>query len=256
MEISKKTIIILVFILAIAGALRTIRAFEQQRYDPDAYGYFTMAANWSLAGTGYAYSLDASTPPLLPWAMSKGQIIGLSPERTGLILGGALGTFLPIAVFVIAFLTLGRKENFALIAAFFATIHPFLIRISVSCMRECLYIPLVAFAIMFAILAINKKSFTYWVLFACTAALGVTARREGIVLIVIFLFWLAVEAIIDFKKFFKAIKYYATISVLVLFVYFGFALSVQYTLRKTQSTWSFVNNLFSISDFIDTTDKH
>jgi len=236
---SKHILIYLILIIILAAGLRTIRAFEQRRYDPDAYLYFEMAEDWSIGGAEYSYANTPSgIPPLLPYLESCGSYIGLSPETTGLLLCGILGSLMPLAAFVIIMSIVGKKrpetrdcrletedrkkdirdqrpkatdhglrttgfkfsrEFIALLAAFIVAVHPFLIRISVACMRESLYIPLTAFALMCAVIAIKRRTYLPWAVFGILAALGSMTRTEGTEILIAFFVWFIVDILINFK---------------------------------------------------------
>ena len=252
-----RTAVYLILIVLLAGAVRTARLLEEERYSTDVYLYFQMAENWAYHGAEYVYSYDTKIiPPLLPWVMAMGYNFGLTPEHTGLIIGTVLGSLMPLAAFWIVFnlFSTAKRQNagvqpaenilprnhaYALLAAFLVAVHPFLARISVSCLREILYLPFMAFAVAFAISAIYNKSLWKWCVFAILAALANLARREGIFIILIFFAWQAVELVIDWKSFRKNIVYYVLASVLVSVVFLGLTLPVLYImLRDTPSVWA------------------
>ena len=303
-KLTKKTVIYLVLIVALAAGLRTIRAFEQSRYDGDAYVYLNMAKDWSIGGAEYAYkeSKFIWMPPLLPYIMSCGAFIGLSPESTGLLLGGFLGSMMTLAIFVIIInivdvrgggivrplvgesksrlneenenleKSVVRKErwyqswlsrllpscglvkNFgyqtivhehafsnsslALLGAFLVTIHPYMIRISVSCMRESLYIPIIVLSIMIAIIAIKRKSIWLWCLFGLLAALAFMTRKEGLELLVMLIIYGTIDIIFYCKLLRKRLLYWCRVIVIVMICFLGIVLPVQYHLSKVGSIWS------------------
>ena len=246
-KLPRKIIIYLVLIILLAAALRIVRAFEETRYSVDVYVYFQMAENWAYHGMEYYYS-PREIPPLLPWVMAWGYNFGLTSEYTGLIIGVLLGALMPLAAFWIALNLFSVEEQseedtmpyvYALLAAFLVAVHPFLIRISVSCLREILYLPLMVFAMAFAVSAIRDKALWKWCVFAALTALANMTRREGIVVLVIFFVWQAVEFFIDREKYRKDAAYYMLISFLVLAVFWGLTLPVLYIiLRDTESIWS------------------
>ena len=53
----------------------------------------------------------------------------------------------------------------ALIAALLAAIHPYLIRMSTLILRGALYLPMLSFALAFAVSAIKNRSFLKWCFF-------------------------------------------------------------------------------------------
>jgi hypothetical protein len=260
-KLFSKTTVYLILIVLLAGAVRTARALEEERFSTDVYLYFQMAESWAYHGADYMVLYDNDhIPPLLPWVMAMGYNWGLTPEYTGLIIGGVLGALMPLAAFWIAlnlFSTakrqnedvqsgvvsaekvLPRNHAYALLAAFLVAVHPFLVRISVSCLREILYLPLMAFAVAFAISAISNKSLWKWCVFAVLVALANITRREGIFIIVIFFAWQIVELVVDRKNFRKNIICYVLISFLVSIIFLGLTFPVLYFIsRDTPSTWS------------------
>jgi hypothetical protein len=250
------TNVCLISIVILAAVLRIARMFQEMRYSTDVYLYFEMAANWTRYGVEYTYSYGhCSIPPLLLWLMAIGNQLGLTPEQTGLILGITLGSLMPLAAFGISFYlfshlkdkpetlfpvpkTLSRCHVYALLAAFFVAVHPFLVRISVSCLREVLYLPLFAFAIFCAVSAIYNKSLWKWFLFALLVTLANMTRKEGIGLILIFFLWQAVEFIFDRENSRKNIVYHIKASVLVLSVFLGITLPVWYMLNSNACKWT------------------
>lgn len=244
----------MILITLLAGILRVIRVFEEERFSNDVYLYFQMAKDWAHHGVDYMCSYNSpNIPPLLPWVMAMGYNFGLSPDYTGLIIGILLGSLMPLAAFWVALNlfssakqqkddveteAMPRNHVYALLAAFLMAVHPFFVRISVSCLREILYLPLLVFAIAFAISAIYNRSLWRWCAFAVLAAFANMARSEGIILILIPFAWQAVELVIAHKNFKKNIAYYILTLVLVSVIFLGFMLSVLYILRDTSCTWS------------------
>ena len=250
-KVFRKTAVYLILIILLAGTVRIARAIQEDRYAVDAYLYFQMAKKCAYHGAEYMYSYGASNhiPPLLPWLMAMGYNFGLTSEYTGLIIGILLGLLMPLAAFWITLNlfpdtkeenenVLSRNYAYALLAAFFVAVHPFLIRISVSCLREILYLPLVVFAVAFAISAIYNKSLWKWCIFSVLVAFANMVRREGIVVILIPFAWQAVELLVDHKNFKKNIAYYILTLVLVSAVFLGLTLPVLYILRDSSCTWS------------------
>lgn len=259
-KLLNKTTIYLILIILLAGALRVARAVQEERYAVDAYLYFQMAEDWAYYGTNYMMSFTQNNiPPLLPWVMAMGYNFGLSPDHSGLIIGILLGSLMPLSAFWIAlnlFSTAKQKNEdilseavpagsvlpvnyiYALLAAFLVAVHPFLVRISVSCLREILYLPFIAFAVAFAVSAIYNKSLWRWCVFAVLTALGSMTRREGIIIIFIFLIWQIVKLVVDRKSFIKNIKYNTLTIVAVMVIFLGLTFSVLYVLRDSTSIWS------------------
>ena len=280
-----KIAIYLILIVFLAAGLRTIRAFEQSRYDKDAYVYLVMAQDWNIGGAGYSFSNNGFLwmPPLLPYLMSRGELIGLSPETTGLLAGGILGSLIPIAIFIIILNIINvlkcRNLNFhncsdaidedgllvpqkklhttnnfqpatfnfsneflALLGAFLSAIHPYMIRISVSCMRESIYIPILIFSVIVGIVAIKRNSIWLWGIFGILAAFGFMTRKEGLEILIILIVYGFIDVIINYKKVFKRKLIYWISAILIAIVCFlGVVLPVQQRLSNTSVTWSIMD---------------
>jgi hypothetical protein len=184
--------------------------------------------------------------------MAMGYNFGLTPDYTGLIVGIILGSLIPLAAFWIALNLFSQvkrgnaDENalpgnyfYALLAAFLMAVSPFFVRISVSCLREILYLPFMAFAVAFAISAIYNKSLWRWGIFAIMTVLANMARREGVVLIVVFFAWELVEFFADRKSFRENIKYYGLALMLVGGIFLGLMLPVlNFMAQHGSSFWS------------------
>ncbi|MDD5596372.1 MAG: hypothetical protein PHV82_00420 [Victivallaceae bacterium] len=250
-KIFGRTGIYLILIAVLAGALRIARALQEERYSTDAYFYFRIAKDWARYGADYAYLYDvAHTPPLLPWTMALSYDLGLTPEYIALGLGILLGMLMPLGAFWAASnlfpepneknrnFIIGGRYAYALLAAFLVAVHPFFIRISVSCLREILYLPLMVFGIASALSAIRHKSLVKWCLFAAFTALANLTRREGIIILGIFFAWQLVEFCVDRKAFLKDILYYFSSACCVSAVFLAITLPVMYGLSGSSCVWS------------------
>jgi hypothetical protein len=269
MKQRNKIIILIAGIIILAGALRIFRMLEEQRFSIDTYLYFYMAKDWASYGADYMYTYGVKEiPPLLLWFYAMGYNLGLSPEQTGLVVGVVLGSLMPVAAFWTALnlfdekvkLSINNQDNncnnsvnkssmYALLVAFLVAIHPFFIRISLSCLREILYFPLIVFAIGFAVSAIQNKSLWRWGCFGALTALASMGRRESVEMIVIFYIWILISILLNRKKLKTLISYYILVSILVITIYGGMTLSVKLALRHTPCTWSGLGGLDSY--FID-----
>ena len=245
----RKITIYLILIVLLAGTLRIARAIQEERYAVDAYFYFEMAKDWACYGVSYSQACEGiNIPPLLPWLMAMGYRLGISPNYSGLIIGILLGSLMPLAAFWIAsnlFSNHQKKEEkfwnkntYALLAAFLVAVHPFLIRISVSCLREILYLPLIAFTLAFAVSAIYKNSIWRWCVFAFLTALACMSRREAIFIFAAFLIWQIVELVFDRKSFIKNIKYKTLSIILVMLIFLGLMLFIHCQLQEISTVWS------------------
>lgn len=241
-NITKNKTALLILIVLLGIVLRIIRALEINRYDVDCYIYFNMAINWSKYGTEYAYRYVVNyCPPLFPWLMSVGYKFGFQPETTGTLLGILLGSLIPLCMFYIVNI-LFKRSDLALIAAFLGAIHPSLVRISVRCLKDSLYIPLVAIALAVALSAIKNKSVLKWCLFAVVAALACFSRYEGQELIIIYVIWIVAEIVINRKSIRENLKHYCCSFLLVMIIFSGLNWCVSYSLNMTKYT----NHFFSV----------
>lgn len=137
-------------------------------------------------------------------------------------------------------------SNLSLLAAFLSAVHPSLVRISVRCLRDTLYIPLVAIALVCAVSAIKTKSVLKWCLFAFTSALASLVRYEGYELIIIFILWFILEIVINQKIIGENLKYYCCSFFSAMIIFSVLNLSVSYSLSQTRYT----NQFFSIIESI------
>ncbi len=260
-NIAKNKAASLILIVLLGIVLRIIRAIEMNRYDVDCYIYFNMAINWANYGANYTYSNCLQTiPPLLPFLMSLGYKLGIQPEITGIFFGIMLGSLIPFCMFYIV-KTLLKRADLALLAAFFGAIHPSLVRISVRCLRDSLYIPLIAIALVCAVAAIKNRSVVKWSLFSFVVTLACFARYEGYEFIIIFLIWVFVEIVIKFvgkhnhpfaithsPATIIDIKYYSCSLFFVLAIFLSLNLFVYYSFslcqnRYTSPFFSIVNSI-------------
>ena len=282
-----KIAIYLILIVFLAAGLRTIRAIQQSRLDVDAYVYIIMGKDWAIDGAKSAYENNLNwIPPLLPYLISLGRYIDLSPKVTGMLIGGVLGSLMPIAIFFIIFNIIDVKkgkqwefveycsndteqiqenkkkisncrkmsnnlqsttfefsnEFLALLGALLIAVHPYMIRISIACMRESLYIPIAVIAILTATLAIKKKCMWSWGLYGILAALGTMTRSEGLELLIIFALWLTLEVFLNIKYIKSNFVYYLKIILLVMICFWSIVLPVKYYLSSNNSTWNIIKN--------------
>ena len=222
-KVPAKILKILFLIILLAAGLRIIRALEEERYSNDAYYYFELAHDYALYGHDYVREISNDfIPPLLPTVLALGYNLNLNPDQTGLLIGILFGSLMPVAMFWIAF-NLYRNNNddnsiesenckisknyyFALAAALGVAIHPFLVRISVSCLREIIFLPFFLFALAFAVSATKDDCYKRWSCFALLSALATITRREGIILFLVFIVWQIIDLFFTKEAFTKQLK--------------------------------------------------
>ncbi len=190
----------LLLICILGALLRITHCGVSNRLERDAILYIQTAKNWvhkdfireDLKNAFYL-------PPLLVTILATGEIIGIDGEFTGKFVGIILGLLLVISIYHISFI-LFKNQNLALIAAFLASIHPNLIKISCSGIRDTLYIPIICFAVLFAMFAIKNNKYLYWGLFSLFAILGVMSRTEGMEILFFYFLWIPIYLIVKRKK--------------------------------------------------------
>lgn len=238
-------VLLVIFLLAIT--LRTVRHFEVSVKEPDVYLYVAMANDWRLHGSEYACknSFYAWIPPLHVWLMSESYRFSMSPIEFSVLTGILLCSLMIFAAYFSA-LYLFDDKRYALIAAFICAIHPFLIRLSVSALKEIYFFPFFAFAVMFYLRAIKKakmSSYYIWSLGGIFTAFATLSRKEGIVLLFLTIAWLILQPMIemDFSK--DRIIRNICMVFIVLISFMVIVLPVWFSMPST-STW----NPFLVND--------
>ena len=238
--VKKKIISYLLLILLLALAVRTVKVLTKPIVCRDSMLYIKMANYWADLGPNDAYNLGSPTiPPVYVFTLAMGQkYFGLRPETTGNIVGVVFGALIPLALFFITF-SLFDSYKLALIAALLAAVHPYLIRSSSLLLRGSVYLPLLSFALVFAVSAIKKRSLIKWCLFAVFLAIAAMTRYEGFFVLYIFLIWTIFELISSKLSFLQRLRYLALSICLVIVVYFSIIYAVRVSLSDAKSSsWS------------------
>ncbi len=142
--------------------------------------------------------------PFWSYLLASGEILGIGAYNLALLLGIALSLPMILAVYGSGML-LFKKHYLALLAAMLAAFHPYFVRMSVSCLREALYLPLFTVCIWLGLMAIKHKSFKLWFVYGFLAGVAAITRREGIELLAIPLLSLPLIEIAE-KSFFRRWK--------------------------------------------------
>ncbi len=184
-------------IICIVGAfLRISHCGTRTKMDRDAILYAQAAETWTSETSSedekaQAFEVPGDLPPLLVTTLAFGELIGINSQFFGVFIGISLGLLLVIAIYHISFIITNDKK-LALIAAFLASIHPNLIILSCSGIRDTLYIPMICFATLSAMFAIQKNKLYYWGMFAIFAVLGLLSRTEGMEILFFYFLWIPI----------------------------------------------------------------
>ena len=231
------TYLLLIFLLAFA--VRTVKVLTKPIVCRGSILYVKMANYWADFGVNEAYNLNPNIPPVYVATLAMGQkYLGLRPEITGDIVGIVLGALLSLAVFFITF-SLFDSCKLALIAALLAAVHPYLIRSSTTILRGAAYLPVLAFAIAFAVSAIKNRSLLKWCFFSMLLAVAAMTRHEGFFVLYVFFIWVIFELISSKQPFIQRLRYLVLSACFVFVIFFGIIYAVRVSLSDAKkSSWS------------------
>lgn len=233
----------LLMLMMLAGLIfRATRIFEDYYIDKDAVVYVSMADEMAEGRFKESFSIMPRIPPLYIALMAFGKKFGIETETAGHIISLFAGVLLIISVFIIAREIAGDKV--ALVAAFLATTHPYLIRDSAEVMRDSLFLTLLFTSIAFAMKAAGKDcNSRLWYLFGVFAALSILTRSEGNELLLAFLAWILYEVLSSWKKGNLKLVYKRLLFSMAM-VFAGFiivAAPAQFFLFKNGSDWTMLD---------------
>ncbi len=239
----KKVIVYLLLIFLLALSVRIVKVWTKPIICRDSTLYISIANIWANfeASGGYKAHVSRDTfstiPPVYIFCLSLGRKYSkVNPEMMGNIIGIVLGGLLVVAVFCIA-QSLFSSYELALVAAFLAAIHPYLIRMSSLILRGAVYLPFLAFALAFAVSAIKNRSYLKWGIYSLFLAIASMTRFEGIFCLLVFFFWFFYELIFSELKICARIRYVVISFLIVMSIFFGNTYIVRWSLRNTESTW-------------------
>ncbi len=135
-----------------------------------------------------------SNPVLYHYILSFAFISGINIFLYNAVLGILLSIGTIIAVYMVG-KELFTTPKYALCAALFIAVHPYLVRISVDVMREVIYIPLLAGTVTAAAFAVTRGKNFCWYLFGVGSGLMILTRSEGWEAIFALLVWGVFEAV-------------------------------------------------------------
>ena len=236
-------ILMLLFILA--TSLRVARCFIVNRISKDGVLYVRMAENVAN-GDDRAHSFieNRRMPPfyiLMTVAVSKA---GLSMESAALLISVVAGSLLIIPFFSVV--RLFFDDRIAAVSGLLIAVHPSLVRISSTIMRDSLFLFLLFSALSFAIFAIEKKSLPLWGVAGIFTAFAAATRAEGFELIPALCLWMVADIIIQKRESgqLKTGKVWRrTVAGPVIFILLFFIASypVVKSVKGTASTWSVID---------------
>jgi 4-amino-4-deoxy-L-arabinose transferase-like glycosyltransferase len=235
-----RTIFILFLILLLALSFRVGRCLTVPYMDKDSVLYLSMANSILEDGPSSAFERNPRIPPLYIFAVAGcSKYLGLSMETAGRTVSTVAGTFLVLAVFLMAKLVF-KNDTYALIAAFLTATHPFLIITSEDIMRDSLFICLTAFSLVFAMYGAEKKNYWYWFISGFFCAAATMTRSEGIGILFALPLWFIVELIFNRKNILSyksfAMRHFCCFLILIV-TFASFSFPVEYALSGTSSKW-------------------
>jgi len=233
----------LLLIILLAFSARTARCFLSDRIDKDAVLYVEMAREWADNGIEHAFDRNPRIPPLYIGLMAASEKIGIGAETGGRIVSVLTGALLPLAVFLMAS-SLFASPSLPLLAAFFAAIHPFLIRMSADVMRDSLFVTLSCFTVAFVLMALSGMKFWPWLFAGIFAALGIMTRSEGCQIIIALGAWICIELLFFVGRENLPWKKYLAGSFAFLIIFFGITFSAQALFKENPSSWKVIDSRY------------
>jgi hypothetical protein len=133
-----------------------------------------------------------NTPLFYQFLLALWGQMGISPDWGSALMGILLSLAMIWGVYQITYILL-KSHFLALTGALMAAVYPYLVRSSVSVLRESIYIPFFCLVLTFAIRGMSRrKSWHEWFICGILAGMGILTRREGLELLLILLSWLVV----------------------------------------------------------------
>lgn len=194
------------FGITLAGfGLRLFYLYMDPMVSNDAVFYIEQANLWNQGGWGQLAHDAAWVPPLLPWSMSRGIMLGFSAWQTGITLSIIAGTLLIPVSFVLS------REFFSngawpLAAALFTAIIPRFLELSIQIQRESLYLLFFTLALWGAVKALKSNKNIYWALSGGTVFCTALVRYEALEMIPFILIFLIFRGIVCQRSYWKSCR--------------------------------------------------
>jgi len=234
-------------IFALAFSLRIGRAMELERIEKDGTQLILMAKNIDKNGfSENSFCENPRLPPLYILLILAGIKVGLAPEIAGILISVTTGSLMIFPVYLI-----GRRlfsDTFpAMLAALFIAIYPNIARVSAEVLRDPLYQFLSISTICLIIEGISRQKKTFFLLAGFFAALAVATRSEGIELPIVFFVFLLIESLIlvnSKRNFYSSLIKNAGVFAIFAATFIFFALSFEFFLKGTKSSWTIIDKRF------------
>ena len=192
----------LALIIVAALTFRVICCFTNPRIDKDSVFLVYMARDLAAGNFTKAFLWSTRTPPLYPLLMGAGKFLGMKAHFFGRLISVLAGGLLVIPVFFLA----GKLMNYrlALLSAFLAATHPYLIRISADIMRDSLFYLLFFTGLAFAVYATDPARARLWYVAGIFTGFAVLTRSEGVEIFLVLLCWLALNTVMPWLALLRA----------------------------------------------------
>ncbi len=231
-------------LLLLAFSLRVGRSLIVNRISKDGVLYVQMAKNIESGARCEAFIENRRMPPLYILSITFLSNLGLSLETAGMVISIIAGSLLILPLFFVVRMCFGTK--IAAFSGLLIAVHPSLVRISSTIMRDSLFLSLFVFSFASIVFAIQKNRLLFWGLGGCFAALATATRAEGFEIIPAIVLWMIIDLIMKKRedKVFKISNvFHQTLVGPLIFILLFFIAShpIVNAVKGTSSTWSVVD---------------
>ena len=236
---------ILIMLLILASSLRISRTLIINRISKDGVLYVRMAEHVKNGEWSTAFSENKRMPPLYIFMIvSLNRHLGLSMESAATLISIIAGSLLLIPFFLVVRLFYGTK--IATFAGLLIAVHPDLVKISSTVMRDSLFLFLFVCAFSSLVFAIDKNRLILWGMAGCFSAWAVATRAEGFELIISVILWIFIDLIIKKRrdgvlKFSLVWRQALTGPLIFLLLFIVASRPIVNAVRGTESEWNVVD---------------
>ncbi len=235
---------ILIMLLLLACSLRIGRSLIVDRISKDGVLYVQMAENVKNGERSEAFIENRRMPPLYILMITFVSNLGVSLESAAMAISIVAGFMMVLPLFLVVRMFFGTK--IAAFSGLLIAVHPSLVRISSTIMRDSLFLSLFLFSFASILFAIQKNRLLFWGLGGFFAALATATRAEGFEIITALILWMIVDLIMkkrNEKQFKIADIWRQTLSGPLIFILLFFITSqpIVNAVKGTSSTWSVVD---------------
>ena len=189
---------ILIMLLLLASALRITRNFIIQRISKDGVLYVRMAEHVQNGERRTAFIENRRMPPLYILMITSMGQLGISLESAAMLISIIAGSLLIIPLFLVVRLFFGTK--IATFSGLLIAVHPSLVKISSTIMRDSLFLSLFVFAFCSLVFAIDKNRLIFWGIGGCFTAWATATRAEGFELMIAVVLWIIIDLIMKKRR--------------------------------------------------------